>query len=89
MSDFASCWAFPSEIRDSLREPDGEPISYEVRATGAKFRTGREKWECVFHTPNGTISVHDAMELTSKRSGKEYYMVRRTPQAAKHTLADV
>ena len=75
MSSFADNWAFASELKQELGA-----ASYDIRLLPEKFRSGRPKFECLFFDKgNSLISRRIAMELTSKRSGKPYHMVSRSP----------
>ena len=75
MSSFAESWAFPSELKLLL-----EAASYDIRPLPEKFRSGRAKFECLFFdNGNALISRRFAMSLTSKKSGKDYYVVSRSP----------
>ena len=74
-SDFQLKWAFPSELKQQL-----EAASYDIRPLPQPFRSGRAKFECLFFDKgNALISRRFAMSLTSKKSGKDYYVVSRSP----------
>jgi len=75
MSTFAESWAFPTELKQQLGAG-----SYDIRPLPEKFRSGRPKFECLFFDrDNAMICRRVAMSLTSKKSGKDYYVVSRTP----------
>ena len=75
MTTFAESWAFPSEIKQQL-----EAASYDIRPLPQTFRSGRAKYEALFFDKgNALISRRFAMSLTSKKSGKDYYVVSRSP----------
>ena len=76
-SDFQLKWAFPSELKQQL-----EAASYDVRPLPETFRSGRRKYECLFFDKSSSlISRRFAMSLTSKKTGKDYYVVSRTEPA--------
>lgn len=95
MSAFGDDWGFPGAVRDQLQfELELSPLFYDVKPTGKAFRTGRPKFEAVFTTARisgKVVAVRDAMELTSKVTGKPYFMVRKhgTSKPAKLSLGDV
>ena len=75
MTTFAESWAFPSELKQQL-----EAATYDIRQLPEKFRSGRPKFECLFFDRgNALICRRIAMELTSKKTGKPYHMVSRSP----------
>ena len=78
MTTFAESWAFLSELKQQL-----EAASYDVRPLPeTTFRSGRRKYECLFFDKsNSLISRRFAMSLTSKKTGKDYYVVSRTEPA--------
>ena len=90
-SDFQQDWAFPSDIKATI--PGA--AYYDIRPTSENYRTGRPKFECIFldAAKHKVIERRDAMELTSKRTGKPYHVVRRhaapaqVGQAARDQLA--
>ena len=75
MTSFAESWCFPSELKQQL-----EAANYDIRPLQEKFRSGRQKFECLFYDKgNALICRRIAMSLTSKKSGKDYYVVSRSP----------
>ena len=73
MSSFVESWAFGSELKQQLGAD-----SYDIRPLPEKFRSGRQKFECLFFDrDNALICRRFAMELTSKKTGKPYHMVSR------------
>ena len=75
MSSFRESWAFPSELKEQLGA-----AGYDIRQLPEKFRSGRQKFECLFYDrDNALISRRFAMTLTSKKSGKDYHVVSRSP----------
>ena len=78
MPAFSHSWSFPAAVRDQLQfELEMRPLFYDVKPTGETFRTGRPKFEAVFTHQRTVVAVRDAMELTSKVTGKPYFMVRK------------
>ena len=76
MTSFAESWCFPSELKQQL-----EAASYDIRQLPEKFRSGRPKFEALFFDKaNVLISRRIAMELMSKKTGKPYHMVSRSPK---------
>ena len=72
-SDFQLKWAFPSELKQQL-----EAASYDIRPTPENFRSGRPKYQCLFFDKaNKVLGSRAAMELTSKKTGKNYHVVSR------------
>ena len=75
MTSFAESWAFGSELKQQLGA-----ASYDIRPLPEKFRSGRPKFECLFFDQDhALICRRIAMELTSKKTGKPYHMVSRSP----------
>ena len=75
MSTFAESWQFPSEAKEQLGA-----ASYDIRPLQETFRSGRAKFEVLFFDRgNVLISRRFAMSLTSKKSGKDYFVVSRSP----------
>ena len=75
MTSFAESWAFGSELKQQLGA-----ASYDIRPLPEKFRSGRPKFECLFFDQDhALICRRIAMELVSKKSGKPYHMVSRSP----------
>ena len=75
MTSFAESWAFGSELKQQLGA-----ASYDIRPLPEKFRSGRPKFECLFFDrDNALISRRFAMELVSKKTGKKYHVVSRSP----------
>lgn len=68
--------------------------SFEISPTAQRFKSGRPKFVAVFSRDSGEETRRDAMQLTSKRTGRPYFVASRTeqaePRADKHarTLAE-
>ena len=70
---FESSWGFPSDIKKEL-----DAASFDVRPLPEKFRSGRQKWECLFFGKGDElISRRVAMQLTSKKTNKPYHVCAR------------
>ena len=82
---FADTWCFPSELKTKLCAS-----WYEVLPTPHTFASGRPKFLARFYGPGyganrPIIAVRDAMELTSKKTGRPYHVVKREETAEKTT----
>jgi hypothetical protein len=79
--DFQEKWAFPSDVKRAL-----DASGYDVNPTPGKFASGRPKLEAVFYSGHAggrrVLATRQAMELTSKKTGKPYYVCRREDIAA-------
>ena len=78
---FEASWMFPNELKKDLGAS-----GYDVNPTMDTFSTGRAKFEAVFFEGEGhnrkVVERRTAMELTSRKTGKPYHVVRR--KAANH-----
>lgn len=80
-NDFNKTWVFPSKIKEELGAD-----SYEIRTSVPlrKFNSGRTVMEMTFYNGYGDkqicIEKRDAMTLLSKRTGKEYSVVKATSE---------
>jgi Reverse transcriptase (RNA-dependent DNA polymerase) len=77
-SDFQDKWPYPAALKKLLGAS-----GYDVRNTGAKFGTGRDKLEVIFFRMNAKgikieLSRHDGMQLQS-RAGGSYIVCSRVP----------
>jgi hypothetical protein len=74
-TSFQDDWGFPGDVKATI--PGA--AYYDIRPTPDNYRTGRPKFECLFMdaAKHKVIERRDAMELTSKRTGKPYHVVRR------------
>ena len=72
---FLRDWVFPSKVRETISYAG----FYEVNPIPGAFKSGRPKYECTFMIANRTkvIATRLAMELTSKKTGKPYFVYRR------------
>jgi hypothetical protein len=74
---FEQQWGFPSEIKTQLGA-----ASYDVRPLPEKFRSGRQRWECLFFGKgNELISRRVAMQLISKKTNRPYHVCAREEAA--------
>ena len=79
---FSAQWGFPSEIKTQLGA-----ASFDLRPLPDNFRSGRQKWECLFFDKdNKLISRRVAMPLTSKKTGKPYHVCAREEPAPPRTI---
>ena len=79
---FNESWGFPSEIKTQLGA-----ASFDLRPLPDNFRSGRQKWECLFFDKdNKLISRRVAMPLTSKKTGKPYHVCAREEPAPPRTI---
>ena len=79
---FEQQWGFPSEIKKELGA-----ASFDVRPLPEKFRSGRQKWECLFFSKGDElISRRVAMQLESKKTGKPYHVCAREEAAPTRTI---
>jgi hypothetical protein len=82
---FEQTWCFPSEMKKTL-----QASWYEVLPTPFTYASGREKFLARFYGPGyganrPIVAVRDAMELTSKKTGRPYHVCRREPTVEKTT----
>ena len=79
---FEQQWGFPSEIKTQLGA-----ASYDVRPLPEKFRSGRQRWECLFFAKdNKLVSRRMAMQLTSMKTGKPYHVCAREENTPPRTI---
>ena len=79
---FNESWGFPSEIKTQLGA-----ASFDLRPLPDNFRSGRQKWECLFFSEDRKlISRRVAMPLTSKKTGKPYHVCAREEPAPPRTI---
>ena len=73
--EFRKTWGFPNEIKASI--PGA--ARYEVRPIPGCYKSGRQRFEATFvNTDNKkVVGRREAMSLTSKRSGQQYYVCKR------------
>ena len=70
---FEQQWGFPSDIKTQLGA-----ASFDLRPLPESFRSGRPKWECLFFSKdNKLMSRRIAMQLVSKKTGKDYHVCAR------------
>ena len=72
---FREEWGYPNEVVKSI--PGA--ARFEIYPVPGAYKSGRPKYEAVFMTADckKVIVKREAMELTSKRTGKSYHMCRR------------
>ena len=74
---FEQQWGFPSEIKTQLGA-----ASFDLRPLPDNFRSGRQKWECLFFSEDRKLmSRRVAMELVSKKTNKPYHVCAREEPA--------
>ena len=72
---FREEWGYPNEVVLSI--PGAS--RFEIYPVPGCYKSGRARYEAVFMTSDAkkVIAKREAMELTSKRTGKSYHMCRR------------
>lgn len=73
-SSFSEAWGFPSDLKSELGAD-----SYEIDPTGSYYKSGRPKYEATFMRGEQATEIarRDAMLLTSKKTGRTYFVVSR------------
>ena len=73
---FQDEYDFPSKVRLQY----GKFTRFRVMKTGDTYQTGREKLNIYFcdMKSDDPIAAHECMELTSKKTGKPYYVCKKT-----------
>ena len=72
---FREQWGYPSEVKGTI---PGAAF-YEVHPVPGCYKSGRPRFEATFVTADHkkVLARREAMELTSKRTGKPYNVCRR------------
>ena len=72
---FREDWGFPSEVRATITDAG----LFDIRPTGRTFKSGRQVFEAIFINRDRTkvVARREAMQLTSKRTGQDYFVCRR------------
>ena len=72
---FSEAWQFPSKVE---REIKGCAYS-ETKSTPDKFKSGRVLFKTTFYGADSrTITTRTSMQLTSKRTGRPYFVCETT-----------
>ena len=79
-NSFQDEWGYPNEVLPTI--PGAR--YYDVEPLPETYRTGRAKMVAIFYNADRTkvLARQDAMELTSKRTGRPYTVCRRYDSAA-------
>jgi hypothetical protein len=81
VSEFSKNWLFASILKQSLGA-----AFYEIKPLTSRFNSGRLKYLCVFfNEDNKIISQNLAMELTSKKTKRDYFVISVTAYVAPST----
>ena len=74
-NSFQDEWGYPNEVLPTI--PGAR--YYDVEPLPETYRTGRAKMVAIFYNADRTkvLARQDAMELTSKRTGRPYTVCRR------------
>lgn len=71
---FQQDWGFPSEVKATI--PDA--AYYGTDPVPGTYKSGRAKFETTFLSKDRkVVARRPAMELTSKKTGKPYFVCRR------------
>ena len=82
---FRETWAYPSEV---LKTVSGA-VRFDVRPIPGCYKSGRQRFEATFVSSDNkkVVGRREAMSLTSKRTGKQYYVCKRVdPSKAESAL---
>ena len=72
---FREMWGYPNEVLQTI--PDA--VRYDVRPIPGCYKSGRQKYQATFVSADNkkVVGRREAMSLTSKRSGQQYYVCKR------------
>ena len=82
---FRETWGYPNEVLKTI--PDA--VRYDVRPIPGCYKSGRQKYQATFVSSDNkkVVGRREAMSLTSKRSGQQYYVCKRAdPSKAEDAL---
>ena len=83
--NFREMWGYPNEVLKTI--PDA--VRYDVRPIPGCYKSGRQKYQATFVSSDNkkVVGRREAMSLTSKRTGKQYYVCKRVdPPKAENAL---
>ena len=73
---FNEVWGFPQDIIKTIQTA----TRYEVLPSELKYSSGRDKFVCFFYDKsNKMLAKHLAMQLVSKKTNKNYFVVMLEP----------